>query len=191
MTVVFHCKIRCFPENTAYSADGGKTYVLADGGLIEIPVSGGQEIQLYLDFSWTAIGQTRFMLSVVSYAGNAELRAINKTIASTRKPLQLESESAAIVLGADAMAELPFSGDSEGFTWTLEQLVLTDGVPAYVPSEAFPIQIKNSTDGTENFVLVINNEHTRAQAGTYRLKVQRVYEDQVLESFETAIFVCY
>lgn len=180
-----------FPENTVYSVDGASEVVLADGGLLEIPTNGLQEMQLKLDFSWTAMRQTRFLLSVVAYAGNEEIRAINKTISSTRKPLESELDAAAIVLGANAQAELPFSGDLDGFCWTFEQLVQTQGGSTYVASDALHIQIEQNTDDTENFVLVITNEHTRAHAGTYRLKAQRVYENTVLSSFEIAIFVYY
>lgn len=189
--VVLHFDGEAFPENTVYAADGAQAYVLADESFIEIPVNGQQKIQLALDFSWTTMRQSRFLLSVVAYAGSAELRAINKTISSTRKPLEMELDAAAIVLGADARAELLISGDLDGFSWTLEQLVQTDGIPTYAASDALHIQQKNTTDGTDNTVLTITNEHTRAQAGTYRLTAQRVYEGKVLSSFAVTIFVCY
>lgn len=189
--VVLNYDGEVFPENTIYAVDGAPAVVLGNESFIEIPTNGRQEMQLELDFSWTTMRQTRFLLSVAAYAGSEEIRAVNKAISSTRQPLDIEMDTAAIVMGVDAQARLPIHGDLEGFGWTVEQLVQTDGTPIYVTSDALHIKVENNPNDTENSVLVITNEHTRAQAGTYRLKAQRVYEGKVLSSFEIAIFVCY
>ena len=182
-----------FPENTCYQVDREQPIVLAEDGMITIPTAGRQEIQVVLDLSWTTVNRGSFVLSAAACAGNLEFTAENVTVSTGRQALGVETDAAAIILGAYDQIKLPIQGDPDGFVWKLEQLVQTEGEIHYVASEALKLETEkaNTEDGTQNFVLMITNEYTRAPAGKYRLTLQRVYDGVVINSFEIAVFVCY
>lgn len=192
-SVVLSYEADVFPENTCYQVDQGQSIVLAEDMMITIPTAGRREIKVVLDFSWTTVKQGSFFLSAAACAGTQEFTAKNVTVSTSRQALEVETDSAAIILGAYDQVKLPIYGDPDGFVWKLEQLVQQDGKIRYAASDALKLQTEtgNTDDGTENFMLMITNEYTRAPAGKYRLTLQRVYDGVVLSSVEITVFVCY
>lgn len=182
-----------FPENTSYQVEQEQPVVLAEAMTIMIPTAGRQELQVVLDFSWTAVNRSSFVLSAAACAGDQEFTAKNVTVSTGRQALEVETDSAAIIMGAYAQVRLPVYGDPDGFVWKLEQLVREDGETRYAASDALKFQTEtgNAEDGTQDFALVITNEYTHVPAGKYRLTLQRVYDGVVLSSFEITVFVCY
>lgn len=192
-SVVLSYDADVFPENTCYQVEQEQPVALAEAMTITIPTAGRQELQVVLDFSWTAVDRSSFVLSAAACAGNQEFTAKNVTVSTSRQALEVETDSAAVIMGAHAQVRLPIYGDPDGFVWKLEQLVREDGEIRYAASDALKFQTEtgNTEDGTQDFALVIANEYTRAPAGKYRLTLQRVYDGVVISSFEITVFVCY
>lgn len=181
-----------FPENTGYRINAEKDIVLAEEMTISAPAAGMQEMLVVLDFSWTMNRQNSFYLSAAAYAGETEIAAANVTVSTDRKPLKVETDSEAIVMGANAQVTLPISGDLDGLVWELQQLVRNGDQILYAASDALTIRTQTPTgDGADSAALVLTNDYTRAPAGTYRLTVQRVHDGVVLSSFEIPVFICY
>lgn len=184
-----------FPANTRYFVDAEASRVLGDDDMISISTDGRQELQVLLDFTWTeeALYRSSFLLSAVAYADGAEIAVANANVSASREALQVEADAQGYLLKAGTQVQLVIEGDVDGFSYTVEQLMKTDGIIAYTASEQLNVTMEttNDGDGSIRSVLVISNDNGTAPAGTYRLSLQRIYDGVAISSFEVPIFVCY
>ena len=90
---------------------------------------------------------------------------------------------------------IPICQDTSEMVWRLEMLADTENGIAYTQSDEqfyLVITISEETDesGSQKFIN-ISNAGGAAPAGTYRLTLERLFEDQILSATEVQFFLCY
>lgn len=173
-----------------------KAFLLGADMPIEIAIQDEQTPMLLLDFSLLSAPQSGEIslqaqtLHQQRVTGTGEI-----TVGTTREALRTDPEAFSPVLTGKNVLRIPLYADTDGLTWQLEMLTETEEGIAYTQSAeqyylVITISEETGESGSQKFI-TISNVGGKAPAGTYRLTLERLQNEQVISSLEIPFFVCY
>ena len=183
-----------FPEGTRYILNE-TACLLGEDMQIEAVIPGGEKAELLLDFSLLNQPEDPITLQAQTLYGQEVTAAKEWTVAATREAMFIDTSASDLVLTGSTELKLPICTDTSETVWRLEMLTDTENGIAYTQSDEqfyLVITISEETDenGAQKFITISNAGGT-APAGTYRLTLERLYEEQILSSTQVQFFLCY
>ena len=183
-----------FPEGTRYIFND-TAYLLGEDMQIEVAVEGEKKAELLLDFSLLARWADTIALQAQTLYEQEVTASKEWTVNTTREAMFIDAAVTDLVLTGSAELKIPICQDTSEMVWRLEMLADTENGIAYTQSDEqfyLVITISEETDesGSQKFIN-ISNAGGAAPAGTYRLTLERLFEDQILSATEVQFFLCY
>ncbi len=184
-----------FPEGTRYIY-GQKAFFLGSEMPITINPEGQEDISLLLDFSLVAPPQTETVSLQAQTFCQQELTGESAcTIATTREAFWVDLAKLNPVLTGKKSLSIPLCQDTIGLTWRLEMLTQTEEGVTYTQSDeqyylVLTISEESGETGSEKFIN-ISNASGKAPAGTYRLVLERLQNEQIINSAQIPFYICY
>ena len=183
-----------FPEGMRYTYND-ETFLLGADMPIEIPMQ-SEEIQLFLDFSQLTQPQSGEISLQAQTLYQQEVTGIGEmTVETAREALQADLERFNPVLTGKNALNIPLCADTNGLTWRLEMLTETEEGIVYAQSDeqyylVITISEESEETGSKKFIN-ISNANGQAPAGTYRLTLERLQNEQVISRIQVPFFICY
>lgn len=180
-----------FPKGTRYCVER-EWYVLADDMTIRVPVTAGTAKPIALDFSQTTTNPQQIIhITAVAYLGNEITDQMDFAVRATRVPLEIGEMTTDPVIRHSGSITVPITGDEEGLVLLVQQLKRTDSGSMYVQSDALSVQLKPDGANEGNYLLEISNKTGKAPAGTYRITLIRMCDNQIVSTCQMVFFVHY
>lgn len=187
-----------FPARTRYSLDGGESYdLLYYGGVIELPADSGAELPLLLDFSGCSLSEGQTLTLIGEEYARAKLSGrfgldtqtadASLTEGTLPEAVFLTSEKPSVTLA------LPVGGDDWTAEITVEMLRADEnGVVSYeqLPSDSTSLQAE-FTRNAQAHTLKLWLGAERPAAGTYRVRIEWMFEGICYKMMQTTLFIIY
>lgn len=176
-----------------YQIDNGTWIMLADGGdiVIDDPAS---QMTLTMDFAWVgSVSEVDF--DITTYTEGYQLCYMLLSMSCSKNPLTLDLDGVQSVIQGKSTLSIRYSGEEEGWKWTLERLIRKDdGSVEYIPDESgteyeqFGLKV---TFNTSTGKLQISNASGSAPPGTYRIILEQKQQGTVISTVELPLFIHY